>query len=101
MYDMNKLLDDDNYNADPQQRFVAEMNQFYRPVAYEDDHLASDKIRITYETSWNEPLHPDPSVVARLVEVAIGPCEYGCKIYADPNSKVRILGHNTVYGCRK
>lgn len=55
---------------------------------------------ITYETSINEPLHPDPTVRMRMVEVEIGPCEYGCKIYADPRSNLRVLAHNATYGCR-
>lgn len=58
-------------------------------------------IKVTYETSINEPLHPDPNVTARMREIAIGNCEYGCKIYADPLSAVRVLGHNSNYGCRK
>ena len=30
-------------------------------------------------------------------EVALGPC--GCKVYADPRSAVRVLAHNSAYGC--
>lgn len=55
---------------------------------------------ITYETGTDEPLHPDFTVAARLIEVAISDCEYGCKIYADPRSNVTVLGHNRLYGCR-
>ena len=54
----------------------------------------------TWEVSWNEPLHPDPTVVARMREVAIGHAQFGCKIYADPQSNARILAHNSAYGCR-
>jgi len=61
---------------------------------HEDTH-------VTYEVSVGEVLHPDPTVVARMVEVAISRCEYGCKIYADPQSRVRVLAHNSAYGCRK
>lgn len=65
------------------------------------DFYNNDKIRVTYETSVNEPLHPDPEVVSRMREVAIGDCEFGCKIYADPRSNVRVLGHNSNYNCKK
>lgn len=56
---------------------------------------------VTYETSINEPIHPDMSVRSRMVEVAIGDCKYGCKIYADPRSNLRVLAHNSTYGCRR
>lgn len=55
----------------------------------------------TYEVSSTEQLHPDPTVVARLREVAIGDCGFGCKIYGDPLSNVRIFAHNSAYGCPK
>lgn len=55
---------------------------------------------VTYETSIHEPVHPDPTVRARLVEVALGDCAHGCKIYADPRSKLRVLAHSAIYGCR-
>lgn len=55
---------------------------------------------VTYETSINEPIHPDMSVRSRMVEVALGNCAHGCKIYADPRSNLRVLAHNAVYGCR-
>jgi hypothetical protein len=53
----------------------------------------------TYEVGYRQPLHPDKTVVARLREVALSNCKFGCKIYADPLSAVRILGHNNAYGC--
>lgn len=56
---------------------------------------------ITYETSINEPIHPDMSVRIRMIEVALSDCEFGCKIYADPRSNLRVLAHNATYGCRK
>lgn len=56
---------------------------------------------ITYEVSHNEPVHPDPTICVRFVEVAISnKCGHGCKIYADPKSAVRVLAHNSAYGCR-
>lgn len=55
----------------------------------------------TYEVSCTEKLHPDPTVVARMIEVELSKCEFGCKIYADPRSQVRVLAHNSAYGCRK
>lgn len=57
-------------------------------------------LSVTYEVSINEKPHPDDTVVARLYEAALSDCPYGCKIYADPRSKVRILIHSAVYGCR-
>lgn len=55
----------------------------------------------TYEVGIHEKPHPDDTVVSRLVEVALSDCEFGCKIYADPRSNVRILTHSAIYGCRK
>jgi len=68
------------------------------------DRMASPRnedIHITYEVSCNEPVHPDLEIAARFREIAIGDCEFGCKIYADPQSRVRVLAHNSAYGCRK
>ena len=53
----------------------------------------------TYETGTDEPIHPDVFVSSRFIEVAISDCQYGCKIYADPMSRVNVLGHNGTYGC--
>lgn len=58
-------------------------------------------VSFTYEVSSGEPIHPDPAVAARFREADIGDCGYGCKIYADPRSNVRVLAHHRVYGCRK
>ena len=57
--------------------------------------------RITYETSVNEPIHPDITVAARMREFALSTCEFGCKLYRDPLSNVVVLGHNSNYGCNK
>lgn len=54
----------------------------------------------TYETGVTEPIHPDPAVAARFREAELSDCEFGCKIYADPKSSVRVLAHNSSYGCR-
>lgn len=56
---------------------------------------------VTYEVGHAEPLHPDPQVASRMHEVAIGACPLGCKVYADPRSNLRVLAHNTNYGCRR
>lgn len=58
-------------------------------------------MEITYEVSYNEPIHPDPWVAARFREIQLSSCEHGCKIYGDPLSSVTVLMHNEVYGCRK
>lgn len=63
--------------------------------------LQVDVVRVTYEVSINEPLHPDPTVATRMREFALGDCGFGCKVYADPRSDVRVLAHNSTYGCRK
>jgi hypothetical protein len=55
----------------------------------------------TYEVSGNEPLHPDPTVTARMSEIMLSNCAFGCKIYADPRSNVKVLAHNRTYGCPK
>lgn len=58
-------------------------------------------LAVTYEVGTKERPHPDDSVVHRLTEAALSDCEFGCKIYADPRSNVRILIHNAIYGCTK
>lgn len=55
----------------------------------------------TYETSVNEPIHPDLEVASRFREKYLSNCEFGCKIYSDPKSAVLVLAHNSNYGCRK
>lgn len=57
----------------------------------------------TYEVSLakHERVHPDPGVAMRFKEVGISNCPYGCKIYGDPLSAVRVLVHSPVYGCNK
>lgn len=55
----------------------------------------------TYETGIDEAIHPDFMVSTRFIEIAMGDCVYGCKIYADPRSNVKVLAHNKVYGCTK
>lgn len=65
------------------------------------DVLGVEAIRITWEVSGNEPLHPDPAIASRMHEVALSNCEYGCKVYGDPRSSVHILAHNRSYGCPK
>lgn len=72
--------------------------------AAEAEHALARMINedITYEVSGNEPLHPDPQIASRMTEAAIYmACGYGCKIYADPMSKVRVLAHNSAYGCKR
>ena len=64
--------------------------------------LSTEPIEVpTWTVSHNEPLHPDPTVVARMREVAISACPLGCKIYADPLSNARVLAHNSNYGCKR
>lgn len=63
--------------------------------------LAGEVPTPTWEESHDKPLHPDPDVASRMYEAYISNCEYGCKIYADPRSKVLILHHNSNYGCEK
>ena len=58
------------------------------------------KLRVTYEVPIGQPIHPDLTVLRRLEEVALSDCKFGCKIYGDPRSNVRILAHSAVYGCR-
>ena len=55
----------------------------------------------TYEVGIDEPVHPDPSISFRFNEYAMSDCEYGCKIYKDPLSGVKVLAHMKMYGCRK
>lgn len=65
-----------------------------------------DELPVTYEVSHNEPIHPDPIVAFRFTETRFPDakertCEHGCKVYGDPKSNVRVLWHNSNYGCRK
>lgn len=60
-----------------------------------------DRLTYTYAVGTDEPLHPDPAVCSRMVERTMSTCEAGCKIYADPRSLVRVLAHNSSYGCTK
>lgn len=55
----------------------------------------------TYEVGYQEKIHPDPDIDARFHEVALSNCKYGCKIYKDSASEVRVLHHNNIYGCKK
>lgn len=57
--------------------------------------------QFTYEVGVDEQLHPDPQIAARLFEAEMSDCKYGCKIYADSRSAVRVLAHNRTYGCNK
>lgn len=63
------------------------------------NYAADATDEITYEVGINEALHPDFSVAMRLAEVAMSDCKYGCKIYADPRSRLRVLAHSRAYGC--
>lgn len=64
--------------------------------------LKVDAVRITYTVGGTEPLHPDPEIASRMREIGINNyCGYGCKVYADPKSNVRVLAHNRSYGCPK
>jgi hypothetical protein len=57
-------------------------------------------VEFTYETGIDEPIHPDFMVASRFIEIGMGNmCEFGCKIYADPRSNVKVLAHSEVYGC--
>lgn len=60
-----------------------------------------DNLPVTYEVGSMEVLHPDPEVRARMRESRLSNCPFGCKIYADPRSSVRVLAHNSAYGCPK
>lgn len=55
----------------------------------------------TVEASIGESPYPDFSVVARLSNVAMSDCPYGCKFYADTRSNYTVLAHSAVYGCRR
>jgi hypothetical protein len=55
----------------------------------------------TYVAEKGEPLHPDQDVASRFREVGMSSCSFGCKIYGDPRSNVRVLKHNAIYGCPK
>lgn len=58
-----------------------------------------DGLKVTYETATDQPMHPDFMIASRFIEVGMSDCSYGCKIYADPRSNVKVLAHNKTYGC--
>lgn len=60
-----------------------------------------DPLPFTYEVGINEPIHPDIDITLRFIEVEMSDCKYGCKIYQDPISGVKVLAHFGVYGCTK
>lgn len=65
-------------------------------------YIHQKPIEVTYEVSHNQPLHPDPQIAGRMYEIGLSNrCDFGCKIYADPWSNVRVLAHNSSYGCNK
>lgn len=55
----------------------------------------------TYEAGTDEPLHPDHTINARLEELSLSDCQYGCKLYFDPHSNLVVLGHIASYGCTR
>lgn len=55
----------------------------------------------TYEAGTDEVLHPDPDINARMEEHDVSDCQYGCKLYKDPNSNLIVLGHIASYGCTR
>jgi hypothetical protein len=63
--------------------------------------LIDDTTEITYAVGIHEPIHPDMDVALRMEEYAMSRCEYGCKIYKDPRSDVKVLAHSRAYGCTK
>lgn len=66
---------------------------------FKGNYAAFFNEEVTYEAGINEPVHPDFSIAIRMEEVAISDCTFGCKIYADPRSRVRVLAHSRAYGC--
>lgn len=61
----------------------------------------SKALKVTYEVSHNEPLHPDLDVAGRMYEAGLSTCAFGCKVYVDPWSDVVVVAHNSSYGCMK
>lgn len=67
--------------------------------ASEAEHIRND---VTYVVNiGSESLHPDRTIHWRFIEAGLSDCEFGCKIYVDPLSSVRVLVHNPIYGCSK
>lgn len=53
------------------------------------------------EVGINELTHPNPRIRARMQEHSISDCQYGCKYYQDPLTKITVLRHHATYGCRR
>jgi hypothetical protein len=70
-------------------------------ATFRKNFVADPSDPITYEVGVDETLHPDLDVTLRLREVGMSKCKYGCKIYADPLSALRVLAHNRNYGCNR
>lgn len=64
-------------------------------------HVRNPSPYFTYEVGTDEAPHPDQAVAERFVELVVSDCPYGCKIYADPYSEIRVLMHSEIYGCRR
>lgn len=58
-------------------------------------------IKDALETGINQMSHPNPHIRARLQEHSVSECQYGCKYYQDPKTKVIVLHHNNSYGCKR
>jgi hypothetical protein len=77
---------------------TGEINLIVRPIGGAMTRMTP---YFTYEVGIDEPPHPDRDIAQRFVEVAMSDCKYGCKIYADPYSEVRVLVHSMIYGCKR
>jgi hypothetical protein len=70
-------------------------------LAPEGVHTRNPSPYFTYEVGIDEAPHPDVDVAERFVEICVSHCKYGCKIYADPYSEIRVLVHSAFFGCRR
>lgn len=64
-------------------------------------YITAKPAPITYEVSTDEPLHPDQAIADRMYEHGLSTCKYGCKVYADPWSHIRVVAHDRAYGCMR
>jgi hypothetical protein len=58
-------------------------------------------INTAIEVGINELTHPNPRIRARLVEIGISDCQYGCKYYFDAVTETTVLKHHATYGCKR
>lgn len=78
--------------------FLYEMLKF---EIFGADKYLQKKRGYAREISSHEAISKNVNDVLKWHEAEISKCEYGCKIYEHEKTGVRVLAHNSAYGCKK